>query len=69
VVEATRAVVLRGPDLKRIPGGQLADLIEALEESNVPIIVQTHDWARLPESFQREVEREYVVLVGMKGMV
>ena len=56
-------LVLRGPDLKRIPGGQLMDLIEALEESNVPIIVQAHDWARLPERFHREIEREYVVLI------
>ena len=59
-------LVLRGPDLKRIPGGQLMDLIEALEESNVPIIVQAHDWARLPERFHREIEREYVVLVEKK---
>ena len=57
-------LVLRGPDLKRIDSGQLADLIEALEESNVPIIVQAHDWARLPERFHREIEREYVVLVA-----
>ena len=56
-------LVLRGPDLKQIPSGQLMDLIEALEESNVPIIVQAHDWARLPESFHREIEREYVVLI------
>ena len=57
-------LVLRGPDLKRIDSGQLMDLAEALEESNIPIIVQAHDWARLPERFQREIEREYVVLVG-----
>ena len=56
-------LMLRGPDLKRIPSGQLADLTEALEQSNVPIIVQIHDWARLPESFHREIEQEYVVLV------
>ena len=56
-------LVLRGPGLKQIPSGQLMDLIEALEESNVPIIVQTHDWASLPERFHREIEREYVVLV------
>ena len=57
-------LVLRGPDLQRIDSGQLMDLTEALEESNVPIIVQVHDWARLPECFHREIEREYVVLVG-----
>ena len=56
-------LVLRGPDLKWIPSGQLADLNAALEDSNVPIIVQVHDWARLPESFHREIERAYVVLV------
>ena len=55
-------LVLRGPDLKRVDSGQLGDLIEALEESNVPIIVQVHDWARLPERFHREIEREYVVI-------
>ena len=54
--------MLRGPSLKRIPSGQLADLIEALEESNGPILVQTHDWARLPERSHWEIEREYVVL-------
>ena len=59
-------LVLRGPDLQQIDSGQLMDLIEALEESNVPIIVQTHDWARLPERFHREIEREYVVLVERK---
>ena len=57
-------LVLRGPDLQRIPGGQLLDLTEALEESNIPILVQTHDWAGLPESFHREIEREYVVVQG-----
>lgn len=55
-------LVLRGPDLQRIPSDQLMDLTEALEESNVPILVQTHDWAGLPESFHREIEREYVVV-------
>ena len=60
-------LVLRGPDLKRISSGQLADLTEALEQSNVPILVQAHDWARLPESFHKEIEREYVVLEEGEG--
>ena len=60
-------LMLRGPDLKRIPSGQLADLTEALEQSNVPIIVQIHDWTRLPESFHREIERGYMVLVEGEG--
>ena len=45
-----------------LPGG-FSSLIEGLEQSNIPILVQPHDWARLPESFHREIERDYVVLL------
>ena len=53
-------LVLRGPDLQPLAG--LADLVAAFERSNIPILVQTHDWARLPERFHHEIERAYVVL-------
>ena len=43
-------------------GYEYSELIEALEQSNIPILVQAHDWARLPESYQREIERAYVVV-------
>ena len=56
-------LVLRSPTPEPIDGNQLTDLVEALERSNIPILIQAHDWARLPESFHREVEREHVVLV------
>lgn len=55
-------LVLRGPNLEPVPTGQLADLCEALEESNIPIIVDVHDWARVPGSFKPEIERQYVAL-------
>ena len=55
-------LVLRSPTLEPIPGDQLADLAEAFEQSNIPILVQAHDWARLPESFHQEIERDYVVV-------
>ena len=57
-------LVLRGPALAPLPPGVLADLEEAFERSNVPILIQAHDWAGLPERFHREIERCYVVLVG-----
>ena len=38
------------------------DLVEALGQSNIPILVQAHDWARLPESFHREIEQDYTVV-------
>ena len=58
-------LVLRAPDLEEIPIGKLADLEEALRLSTIPILVEARDWARLPESFHREIEQGYVVLVGV----
>ena len=53
--------MLRGPTLEPL-GGEYLDLIEALEESNIPILIQAHDWARLPTSFHHEIEQDYVVI-------
>ena len=55
-------LVLRGSDLEPIPASRLADLQQALEQSNIPIIVQAHDWTRLPESFHNEIEQQYVIV-------
>ena len=54
-------LVLRRPGLKPLAGEYL-DLVEAFQQSNIPILVQAHDWARLPENFHREIERDYVVV-------
>ena len=54
-------LVLRSQTLEPL-GVEFLDLKEAIEKSNIPILVQMHDWARLPESFHREIERDYVVL-------
>lgn len=32
-----------------------ADLRAALEDSGIPILVDAHDWALLPENFRREI--------------
>ena len=60
-------LALRGPMLKPIPSRMMADLVDALERSNIPILVQVHDWARLPESFHREIERNYVAIAPTIG--
>ena len=54
-------LVLRSPTLEPLGDGYM-DLVEVLEQSNIPILVQAHDWAMLPESFHREIERGYVVM-------
>ena len=58
-------LVVRGPELKPLGDG-FFQLVEAIEKSNIPILVQAHDWALLPESFHAEIERDYVVLVEKK---
>ena len=55
-------LVLRGPDLARIVTSRLIDFTEALRDSTIPFLVEAHDWAGLPESFHREIERDHVVL-------
>ena len=54
-------LALRSPGLEPL-GHEYVELVEALEQSNIPILVQAHDWARLPESFHLEIERDYVVV-------
>ena len=55
-------LVLRGPRLENIPAEQLADFADAVCESTIPFLVEARDWARLPERFRREIERDKVVL-------
>ena len=57
-------LVLRAPGLQRIPAAALADLADSIRESTIPFLVETHDWARLPQQFHREIERSHVVLFG-----
>lgn len=57
-------LVLRGARLEKIPIGRLMDFKEAVRESTIPFLVEARDWARLPEWFHREIEREYVVVIG-----
>ena len=59
-------LALRGPALEPLDGG-FNDLLEAIEKSTIPIMVQAHDWAKLPESFHREIERDYVVVQEEMG--
>lgn len=55
-------LVLRNPadPAGEIPG--LPDLVEALEQSRLPMQVEAHLWAHLPPAFHAEIELAYVVL-------
>lgn len=52
-------LVVRTPNLEPLAGRTFNLLREAIRESNIPIWVELHDWARLPESFQKNIEARY----------
>ena len=55
-------LVVRQPaDLKQ-ETTQLEEMREALVESDLPIRVDVVDWAWIPATFHREIERAYVVV-------
>jgi len=55
-------LVTRHPaDLHR-PCENLLDLRDAFVESNLPIRVDVMDWARIPDTFRREIERGYAIV-------
>ena len=60
-------LALRGPGLRKLPMERLIDFEEAVRESGIPFLVEARDWARLPERFQREIEKGYVVVGGVEG--
>lgn len=55
-------LVLRSPDLSPIPFEPLDTFLQALRESNIPILIEARDWARLPEAFHQEILKDYVVV-------
>ncbi|MBN1868899.1 nucleotidyltransferase domain-containing protein [Candidatus Sumerlaeota bacterium] len=55
-------LVLRCPEDLTKPQKRLAELREALSESNIPILIDLIDWARIPESFRDEIAKDYVVI-------
>lgn len=55
-------LVLRNPQNLHEESGALNGLKEAFIESNLPIRVDVMDWARIPASFHREIERTHVVV-------
>ena len=55
-------LVARNPHNPQLPVQNLAEVREAFSESNLPILVDILDWARIPDSFRKEIERVGVVV-------
>lgn len=55
-------IVLRNPGWPEQPLAGVEALVEAIQDSALPMLVDVHDWAQLPEVFHQEILRAYVVL-------
>lgn len=42
----------------------LFELKELINESNVPFLVDIHEFDKLPQSFQDEIKKDYIILRG-----
>ena len=56
-------LVVRNPERPDDPEQNLRRLREDLSESNLPILVEALDWARIPEEFRREIQCQPVVVL------
>jgi len=55
-------LVVRNPADLAQPCHNLAEVAEAFSQSNLPIMVQLTDWARIPHEFHEEILAGYVVV-------
>ncbi len=55
-------LVVCSQDRKKLPADVLMELKEKISESNIPIVVELFDLARLPESFRHNIEAKYEIL-------
>ena len=56
-------LVLRNPADLSAPQKMFVELRAAISESGLPILVDVMDWARIPQAFRDEIEREHEVLL------
>jgi hypothetical protein len=55
-------LALISPDAQPIDFTAMEDFRQAVNDSNIPILVDARDWARLPKSFHAEIEKFFVDL-------
>lgn len=57
-------IVLRNPANLTAEIPELPELQEAVRESNLPMLIDIHDWAHLPTDFHHNIESNYVEIQG-----
>lgn len=62
-------LVIRTPNLDKMPLDVYLNLKEQIQKSNIPIVVELFDWARLPANFQKNIQLKYEVLFSNTASV
>ena len=62
-------LAIRTPNLQKLPIDVFMALKEKIGNSNIPIVVELHDWARLPESFHKNIEAQHEVLYSNTSII
>ena len=62
-------LVIRTPNRDKLSLKIFLDLKEKIQESNIPIVVELFDWARLPESFHKNILAQHEVLFSNTTMM
>jgi predicted nucleotidyltransferase len=57
-------LVIRHPARLDEPQKNLARLRDAFTECNLPMLVEVLDWARIPETFRREIQKNHLPLIA-----
>jgi predicted nucleotidyltransferase len=62
-------LVVLTQDREKMPVDTFLELKEKIRDSNIPILVDLFDWARLPESFHKIIEACHEVLFSSLVLV
>ena len=60
-------LVLKTKDNSHINIDDFLNFKEALQNSNIPIIVQVLDWNRVPDSFHKNILENCIEMIRVKG--
>lgn len=55
-------LVIINTENMNLPEPNLTQLRSAFSDSNLPILIDIHDWARIPESFRAQIQQAHTVL-------
>jgi predicted nucleotidyltransferase len=55
-------LTIRRFDKQPISTENFLTLIKKIQDSNIPIMIDLHDWALLPETFHQQIEKQHEVL-------